>query len=285
MKTEIDWNKIWKHQMQLHQTNEYYVNQDDFWNNTTLAYEYDRMSNMGHWKKIIVDKIKRLDFSSEYKILDIGSGPGTHAIPLSNKVKHITAIEKADAMIKCLKENIDKYNIKNINLIHSKWEDVELSDLKCPYDVVLASFSLNMNDIKESLIKMNNASSKYVYLLWHIGTPDWEKNYLKLWNKIHNISYHTVPKTDCLFQILYEMGIYPNVETYNMDSFYRFNSLDHALDYFKVEFQIKTKNQEKILLDYLQKTFYKENGHVVMNGFSNYAVIWWDKTNINFKYQ
>ncbi len=279
METKIDWNQIWQRQMKLHKSDKIFENENKIWDNFTLAYEYDRMSKTGHWKEVFIDKIKKINFSSESKILDIGSGPGTHAIPLSSKVNHITAIEPAEAMMNCLKDNINKLKIKNIDCIKKRWEDVNLKDLKCPYDVVLASFSLSMTDIKKSLIKMNNAASKYVYLIWHIGTPDWEKNYLKLWKKLHQSKYHTVPKTDCLFQILCQMEIFPNLETYNMESFYRFNSIEDALSYFKIEFHITNKKQEKILLDYLKKSTYKENGHVGMKGLSHYAVIWWKKNN------
>ena len=262
--------------MQKHSGNR--KNEKDIWNNKTLAYEYDRMAKSGHWRETVLNKIKKLEFSKDFKVLDIGAGPGTHSIPLSGEVRHVTSIEPADAMIDCLKENIKKLNIKNIDCIKKRWEDIDInSELNCPYDVVISSFSLSVYDLKDAIEKMNKCSTKYVYLLWHIGTPDWEKNYLELWKKLYKINYHTVPKTDYIFNLLYQMGIFPNIETYFIKSFYRFSCINHAVDYFKYEFNVSKINQENILRKYLKDKFYKENGHIVMKGFSSYAVIWWKK--------
>jgi hypothetical protein len=77
-------------------------------------------------------------------------------------------------MLYCLKENIKAEGLINVSWIHKKWEDVDLKDLDAPYDVVVASFSLAMPDIREAVIKMNKVSSKYVYLNWFAGMPSWE---------------------------------------------------------------------------------------------------------------
>ena len=42
--------------------------------------------------------------------------------------------------------------------------------------------------------------------------PFWGRMYAELWEPLHGSPYYSGPKTDCLFNVLYQMGIYPDVE-------------------------------------------------------------------------
>ena len=236
----LDWNNIWKNQMQMHNKN--YLDCCELWNKGDIVQEYDRMAEIGHWKEIILRKIDRIKSVHNLKILDIGAGPGTHSIPLALKSHEVTAIEPSDAMLNCMRKKIEKKEIKNIRCIKKRWEEIDLEkDLDCPYDVVIASFSLSMFELKKAIEKIDKASARYVYIVWHIGLPDWEKNYRDIWQKIHGKRYYEVPKTDLLFNNLCQINIFPNIETYSMKSSYKFNSFDNAFEYFKNEFFIKNR--------------------------------------------
>jgi len=228
------------------------------------------------------ETIKELDISPNSRVLDIGAGPGTLAIPLSTKVKHVIAIEPSEGMMWCLKENIEKEEICNITCVQKKWEDIDLEkDIDCPYDVVIASFSLGMLDIKQALEKMDMSASKNVYIYWFAGIPSWERNYSDIWHKLHGENYYFGPGCDCLFNVLYPMKIYPNVKIYPADNIYRFSNMEEAMDYFKPHFNVTNEKQEIILREYLGNKLYGEDGHLVMKGFSNYAKIWWRKQTQN----
>jgi hypothetical protein len=101
----------------------------------------------------------------------------------------------------CLKENIKAEGLNNVYCIHEKWEDVDLKDTGDPYDVVVASFSLAMPDIREGIIKMNNVSSKYVCLNWFAGMPSWEKTYAEAWQRVHGTLYNIFPQIDCIYKV------------------------------------------------------------------------------------
>ena len=66
-----------------------------------------------------------------------------------------------------------------------------------------------MYDIREALRKMDTASSGSVHLFWFVDMPFWERMYADLWEPLHGSPYHAGPKADCLFGVLYQMGIYP----------------------------------------------------------------------------
>ena len=66
------------------------------------------------------------------------------------------------------------------------WEDVDIvRDLAAPYDIVIASLSLTMNDIREALFKMDAAASGSVHLFWFADMPFWEKMYADLMVPLH----------------------------------------------------------------------------------------------------
>ena len=69
------------------------------------------------------------------------------------------AVEPGAGMIEILKSHAERQGIKNIVCIQKLWEDVNLSpDLKSPYDIVIASLSLTMFDIREALRKIEMVS-------------------------------------------------------------------------------------------------------------------------------
>jgi len=48
--------------------------------------------------------------------------------------------------------------------------------------------------------------------------------------------YQTMPKSDIIFNVLYQMGIYPNIRVFRFEMLHRFTSLDGAADYFAGKF-------------------------------------------------
>jgi hypothetical protein len=57
---------------------------------------------------------------------------------------------------------------------------------------------------REGIIKMNNVSSKYVYLNWFAGIPSWEKTYAEAWQRVHGTPYNIFPQIDYIYKVQYE---------------------------------------------------------------------------------
>jgi len=278
---DTDWNEAWKRQMLANRGARGGRDCVDFWKSEKDADRFDARARKYNWRegrKIL----KGIELAPGWDVLDIGAGTGTLAIPLAERVRHVTAVEPSPAMMSRLKKHLSERGPYNVRCVAKRWEDVTPGrDLDPPYDVVIASFSLGMMDIRAALTKMDEASSKHVYIYWFAGTPFWEKNYAALWKDLHGCPYPGRPQIDCIYNVLYGMGIHPCVSVYRNESVYSYPSLDAAVDDLKDGYQVRDKEQEKLLRKYILKTFREEGKRLVLRGVSDYAKLWWSKKPAN----
>jgi SAM-dependent methyltransferase len=224
------------------------------------------------------EMIQGMDIRPGSRLLDIGAGPGTLALPLAGMAAHVTAVEPSPGMMAVLAEHIRDDNIRNISCVQKPWEEIDVDrDLDAPYDVVIASFSLGMDDLRDALTKMDAASSGYVYIYWFAGRPFWERNLADLWEKLHGKPYVGRPQIDCVFNVLYSMGIYPNVEIYSEEHVNSYGSLEEAVLDQSKSFSASSAEQEDGLREYLRERLLAEDGKLVLRGTTKYAKLWWKK--------
>ena len=274
---DIDWNEVWKARQERHESSQFFDDPSHNWDKKENAARYDKNSRNAYDPRVTLT-IEGLDITKKSRVLDIGSGPGTLAIPLSPLVHKITAVEPAAGMVGILRDHIREKGITNISTVQKTWEDVDISqDLDGKYDVVIASLSLTMHDIRAAITKMDAASKKYVYLFWFVDSPFWEKMYHELWMKLHGSSYYSGPKADILFNVLYQMGIFANVEILPLDKEYRFDSEKEMNAFFQRRFHAETPKQKKVLSEYLSPLIKRSGNEVVIAGDSKFAKIWWKK--------
>ena len=275
--TEPDWNKIWKARQYLHESSKHSDDPSHNWNQRENAERYDSTSRIEYDERVLIT-INGLDITKESSVLDIGAGPGTLALPLASRVKEITAIEPGEGMTAILNERMTIDSITIITIIRKRWEDViPASDLSGQYDIVVASLSLTMEDIRLALRKMNAVSRGSVYLFWFVDMPFWERMYADLWEPLHGLPYYSGPKADCLFNVLYQKGIYANVEMLPLKKEYRFTTKDEMTVFFRRRFNVTKPEQERVLDDYLKPLIRTKGSEIVISGDSTFAKIWWKK--------
>ena len=61
--------------------------------------------------------IAALVITPDSRVLDIGAGPGTLAIPLAPQVREITAVEPGAGMVEILKDHAEQDGIRNITCV------------------------------------------------------------------------------------------------------------------------------------------------------------------------
>jgi hypothetical protein len=101
--------------------------------------------------------------------------------------------------------------------------------------------------------------------------------YADLWKPLHGSPYYPGPKADCLFNVLYQMGIYANVEMLPLKKEYRFGTLDELSAFFRLRFNITMPKEDRVLDEYLKPLIRTEGSETIISGDSTFAKIWWRK--------
>jgi SAM-dependent methyltransferase len=272
-----DWNEIWKQRQLLQESSRLSDDSSHDWSKKENAERYDANARSGYDERVKAT-IASLGAGKEMRVLDIGAGPGTIAIPLAPLVAEITAVEPGAGMLGVLRAHAEREGIRNITCVQKLWEDVDSArDLQGPYDIVIASLSLTMHDIREALLKMDASSSGSVHLFWFVDMPFWERMSFDLWQPLHGRPYYPGPKTDCLFGVLYQMEVYPDVTMMMLAKEYRFGSRQEMLAFFRKRFAAKTPGQVRIVDDYITPLIREQGDEIVISGDSTFAHVRWKK--------
>jgi len=273
---EIDWNEVWKDRMKKNREANTARDCARIWESREAALKFWNMSKENSHR--VEETIAGTKFTPESRILDIGAGPGTLAIPFAKRTRHVTVVEPASGMLSVLREKMVEEGSDNIEIVQKRWEDVSVADdLDPPYDVVIASFSLGMPDIRAAIEKMIEACNERIYLYHFAGETHWDRDCRDLWPRLHGKEYTPGPKSDVLYNVLYQMGIYPHVRTFTLQHAQKFADMEEAMKHFHHQYQISTEEQEAIIREHLDRVLKEENGSLVMPTSSTRVKIWWEK--------
>jgi SAM-dependent methyltransferase len=272
----IDWNYAWNNPGPDNKKNP--ADCSIRWSDLEKCRKFDNIIKQGNYQKEIA-RIRAMNVTPKSRVLDVGAGPGSLAIPLSSLVEHVTAVEPSSGMTACLYENIKSRAIKNIDVVSKKWEDVVPSEDLCgPYDVVFASYSLGVPDLRDALLKMNDVSSKYIYIFWFADMMSlWRRNYREIW---YDLFKESIPEKRCpniIYNLLNQMGIYANVEVTKRENILKYKCLDEAVDDQGSGLMLTEEFQFEILRNFLKDKLYKENDAFILKTVSYQDKIWWEK--------
>ncbi|HWQ66478.1 MAG TPA: methyltransferase domain-containing protein [Methanospirillum sp.] len=267
---------VWSDKLKKNQESYQNVHWSQRWNDDQSAIRFNKhVIGMRNHSQNLVDGLL---INPNYHILEIGPGTGPLTIPLSSRVEHITAIEPSPYMIKVLKENLDEHHIQDVSIIQKRWEDIDPQlDLYGPYDLVLASHSLGMDNLKAAIQKMDDVSSGYVCLFWFFNSSFLKSAYITLWPSLHGKEYNPLPKSDVIYQILLQMGIHPEFKPYVTENQYRYSSIEEAISDFSINFGFFNRSPPHILEEFIRENSFTKNDDVHIAGTSMNAKIWWHK--------
>lgn len=276
MYREIDWNGVWKDLYEKNTETRGNGGCASVWASREKARMFLTQSRENPER--IRHVIESLPLRTDSTVLDIGAGPGTLSVPLAGRVARVTAVEPAAGMAEVMEEYAAEEGVSNLSIVRKRWEDIDPAvDLDGPYDLVVASSSLGMPDIKTAIEAMCDVSSGWVYLFWFAGTTSWEQAMVDLWPGLHGEEFRFGPKVDVLWNVLYSMGICPNVETVRMEHTRRFSSIDTAVDEFREQYRITSPAQEAVLREYLAANLRRENGGGFLHsGTTTRVRLWWE---------
>jgi ubiquinone/menaquinone biosynthesis C-methylase UbiE len=276
----MDWLEAWRCQQERHRQSRNFEDGRHLWSREENARRYDA-SSRDEYAPRVAETVAGLPLGPSSRVLDIGAGPGTLALPIAPLVREVVAVEPAEGMVSVLEEHLARDGITNVRTVRKRWEEIDpATDLELPFDIVIASFSITMEEIEVALMKMDavTAPGGIVALYWFLDPSFYEVHSAVLWPVLHGAPYRAGPKADLLFLVLVQLGFLPHVDVLAFSRTYRFADLDEALDHFASRFSAEDEEQRSCLRSYIGKLAGVGEGEgVVIHHPSRYAKVWWQK--------
>lgn len=179
-------------------------------------------------------------------------------------------------MLELLGEKCKENKIANIKIIKDDLENITKDNVGS-HDIVLSSRSLNgIIPIKKTLVHLNEIANKYVYItLFGPNNRKFEKEFYKTINK----EYDEFAPYSFLFNILVNMGIYPNIENLEIKSKKSYNSIQEAIDNGRWRLDTFTEDEKSKLYEYLKNNLIENSSGKLENldDKADWVLIWWKK--------
>jgi SAM-dependent methyltransferase len=263
----IDWNELWKEKNALRSSRK---RDSACWDKRALSFA-DHSAKTKYAEAFL----KIVNPKKTWTIFDMACGAGTLAIPFSKHVKSITAVDFSDKMLDILREQCNKSKISNIRTINRSWEDDWGRAGIGLHDVVIASRSLVVEDLRSAIIKLNNFSRKRVYISTIVGDGPHDRRIFDAVGRELN----TGPDYICNYNLLYQIGIRANVDFITERNRATFKTPRDAFLSQQWMFDNMTPVEEVKLGNYLDKHLVLRAGRWILDYEKTikWAVMWWEK--------
>jgi SAM-dependent methyltransferase len=271
------WRDLWRQQKLALLAAPKYRTSQSYWKNKQNVLDlYLKSRKTTAWQEKVRSHLDFMKIPAGSRVLDIGGGTGTLAVPLAARGCRVTVVEPSSVMREGLAENGRGAGVSGIRVIPKRWEDVSLQELDGPFDAVIDGYALSMPDIGEALEKMQASCTGAVHLFWFLTSPTWDRISIDLWPALHGGVYPGEPLADCLWQVLYEMGIHANLIVEAKRPTFFSSAEAAAQDYFH-RLNCSTPEQEQVLLSYFGEHLHRSGDGFSFGERSFSAHIWWNE--------
>ncbi len=146
------------------------------------------------------------------EVLDVGCGPGSLLIPLSQAGHRVTAVEPVQEMVEQLKANAAAAGVGGYEVIPSLWQDLNVEALAKRFDLALSAITMWMfRDLRTQLERLERVSRGLCCVVGGAGLET-SGHSDGLWRSIMGDAaqpgYSEFP---LVFNLLYAMGRLPEV--------------------------------------------------------------------------
>ena len=265
---DLDWHKLWQN---ARAKKSWTAKGSADWDKKAASFA--KRNSDSPFVDLVLD---RIPLDSATTVLDGGSGPGTLALPLSSKVKSVTAIDYSKGMLEVLNNRAREQNTSNIRTVLGSWEDDWNALQIKKHDICIACRSLSVNNLQKALAKLNDYAKRSVFVVDRISPTPFDNGAFTAINR----PFRSGPDYIYTINTLYSMDIHPNVEIISLKKTVSFSSMDEALDSCRWMFKDLTTEEERKLKEYIQSNSTTGNkGELIVNQQypSRWALISWNK--------
>ncbi|HFQ80173.1 MAG TPA: class I SAM-dependent methyltransferase [Desulfobacterales bacterium] len=265
----IDWNRMWQ-EARRRKTWQRKTSED--WNKRAAGFAR-RHKNSVYVKEFL----NRLPLSAGMSVLDMGCGPGTLTIPLAPKVREITAVDFSPGMLEILTAKAAEGNLNNITTRQGAWEDDWQALGLGRYDLIIASRSLAVDDLKGALDKLRRAARGWVFIGDRVGSGPFDPAMFAAIGR----PFHPGPDYIYTINILYQMGIHARLDFIDLPPAHSYKTREEAISSWAWMFHDLTATENDKLNRHLSERLTKNNhGHWCLRDevCPSWALISWRQT-------
>ena len=264
---DVNWEKAWADEVGP-------MKRQKKWTKDTPKIHFEKIAIKDEFHEKLIPK---LILNKEDTVLDLGSGEGAVTTLVAEKVKSVTALDSSPMMLDMLKQRIEHYNIDNIDIVEMDIEDATLETVG-KYDIILASRSfMGIHEINDTILNIQKIAKKYVFLVV-FGRNNWmlEKKFYKSINKV----YPDFAPYDYLFNLLISLGIYPNVENFDLVGNRKYDDIEDAFIRMKWKMNELSEDEIEKIRPFLEENLSKnEEDGMLENPIdkADIVLMWWKK--------
>ncbi|WP_405294151.1 class I SAM-dependent methyltransferase [Methanobrevibacter sp.] len=209
------------------------------------------------------------------RVLDVGCGEGSVTLPLAKRVKKVIGVDSSPKMLEYLEKRAKDNDVTNIETILKPIEEIRYEEIG-DVDVVVCSRSLNgIIPIDEVLLELDKIANKYVFIT--IFGPE-NKKIEKDFDKELGIKTEDFPDYNYFFNILFNMGIYANIERFDLNNYREYSSIEEAMDNGKFRLDLYSDEEKELLKEYLKRILTFDNGkYYNVKDKADWIMVWWKK--------
>ena len=232
--------EAWKHRVRAHHEQSEAVmaaaawSDDDFWQPYA---RYFRMDPRRRGDPVLELLLSMVEPGST--ALDVGGGAGRMALPMALKCERVHVVEPSGSMVEHLRESAVESGIGNVSVTQATWEDAEVDaeDLALCAHVVYG-----VADIEPFLRKLEAHARSLVALLAFVESP--MNRISRFWKPVHGEERIDMPALPELVNVLWEMGIFPDVQMLGPVQPDRFEDRDVALTQLRNRLYVRAGSAE-----------------------------------------
>lgn len=191
--------------------------------------------------------IEMLDPRPGWKVLDVGCGPGTLALPLAGRVNYVTALDFSGQMLAILEETARDRNITNVATRKLSWDDDWQEHGVGTHDAAIASRSLSVGDLRSALEKLTASARETCVVTDMVGTGPFDPDAFAAVGR----PLKSGPDYIYTVNLLYQMGYRASVNFIHLEKDIPCASPDEALDIYTWMFHDLTETEKNRLQDYV----------------------------------
>jgi SAM-dependent methyltransferase len=209
----VDWAEHWRGLVRDRATEDAAHREPGYWDRRARIFA----------RSTAVHKDRFLDVLEPYlgsrkTVIDVGAGAGRHAVPLSEKVEWVTAVEPSEGM-RALMPPRD-----NMTIVAAAWLDAEIA----PADLVICAHVLYpIEDVVPFIAKMEATARERVFIVLREGQL--KHPAMELWELRMGRPRVRMPQFSDLFMLLRSMGVAPEVSWITYQSAERYADMEDAV--------------------------------------------------------